>query len=198
METKHELESQEAAAYDDRVGFGFWVYLMTDLLMFSVLFATFSVLRNNTAGGPLGDELFKLPGVLTETLLLLTSSFTAGLGMLAARRGSKAQVLTWFGLTFALGAAFLFFELKEFAEIIREGYTWRSSAAMSSFFVLVGTHGAHITSGLLWMGATLYYIGKRGLDSNLVRKLSLLSLFWHFLDIVWIFIFTVVYLMAFV
>jgi len=197
METKHRLEAEEAA-YDDRVGFGFWVYLMTDLLMFSVLFATFSVLRDNTAGGPTGSELFKLPGVLTETLILLTSSFTAGMGMLAARRGSKSQVLTWFGLTFALGIAFLFFELKEFAEIIHEGYSWHSNAALSSFFVLVGTHGAHILSGLLWMGTTLVFVWKRGLDSNLVRKLSLLSLFWHFLDIVWIFIFTVVYLMAFV
>ncbi|HSD56340.1 MAG TPA: cytochrome o ubiquinol oxidase subunit III [Candidatus Saccharimonadales bacterium] len=197
METKRELEVEEAA-YDDRVGFGFWVYLMTDLLMFSVLFATFAVLRNNTAGGAGGDELFKMPGVLAETLILLTSSFTAGMGMLAARRGSKSQVLTWFGLTFALGLAFLFFELKEFAEIIHEGYTWRSNAFMSSFFVLVGTHGAHILSGLLWMGTTLAFVWKRGLDANLIRKLSLLSLFWHFLDIVWIFIFTVVYLMAFI
>jgi cytochrome o ubiquinol oxidase subunit 3 len=197
METNRKQISEEAA-YDDRVGFGFWVYLMTDLLMFSVLFATFSVLRNNTAGDPTAGELFKLPGVLAETLILLTSSFTAGLGMLAARRGSKSQVLTWFGLTFLLGVAFLFFELKEFAEIIHEGYSWHSNAFLSSFFVLVGTHGAHILSGLLWMGTTLVFIWKRGLDSHLLRKLSLLSLFWHFLDIVWIFIFTVVYLMAFV
>ncbi len=199
METAEStLEESHEAASDDRVGFGFWVYLMTDLLMFSVLFATFSVLRNNTAGGPTGSELFKLPGVLAETLILLTSSFTAGLGMLAARRGSKNQVLTWFGITFLLGVAFLFLELKEFTAFVHEGHTWRSNASLSSFFVLVGTHGAHITSGLLWMGTTLVFIWKRGLDSHLVRKLSLLSLFWHFLDIVWIFIFTVVYLMAFV
>lgn len=197
MEPERELESHEEAA-DDRVGFGFWVYLMTDLLMFAVLFATFSVLRNNTAGGPPGSELFILPGVLVETLILLTSSFTAGLGMLAARRGSKNQVLTWFGITFLLGLAFLGLELKEFAELAHEGHTPQSSAALSAFFTLVGTHGAHIIAGLLWMGTTLVFIWKRGLDSHLVRKLSLLSLFWHFLDIVWIFIFTVVYLMVFV
>jgi cytochrome o ubiquinol oxidase subunit 3 len=197
VETDRELE-QEEARVNDKVMFGFWVYLMTDLLMFAVLFATFSVLRNNTFGSPPFHELFSLPLALTETLILLTSSFTAGLGMLAARRGSKAQVLTWFGITFLLGAAFLMFELKEFAEFIREGHSWRSSASLSSFFVLVGTHGLHITSGLLWMGTTMVFIWKRGLNSHLVRKLTLLSLFWHFLDIVWIFIFTIVYLMAFV
>ena len=198
MEPERSIEERAEEASDDRVGFGFWVYLMTDLLMFGVLFATFSVLRGNTAGGPAGNELFKMPGVLAETLILLTSSFTAGLGMLAARRGLKNQVLAWFGITFLLGVAFLALELTEFAEFIREGHTAQSSAAMSSFFTLVGTHGAHITSGLLWMGTTLVFIWKRGLDSHLVRKLSLLSLFWHFLDIVWIFIFTVVYLMAFI
>jgi cytochrome o ubiquinol oxidase subunit 3 len=198
MATDRELIERTEEASDDRAGFGFWVYLMTDLLMFAVLFATFAVLRNNTAGGPTGEELFKLPGVLAETLILLTSSFTAGLGMLAARRGSKKQVLTWFGITFLLGLAFLSIELTEFAEFIREGHTAQKSASMSSFFTLVGTHGAHITAGLLWMGTTLVFIWKRGLDSHLVRKLSLLSLFWHFLDIVWIFIFTVVYLMAFI
>ncbi len=196
MAIEHE-ESHEAAA-NDRVAFGFWVYLMTDLLMFAVLFATFAVLRGNTFGGPAGRELFSLPLVLTETLILLTSSFTAGIGMLAARRGNKNQVLTWFGITFLLGLAFLGLELKEFAEFIHEGHTWRSNASLSAFFTLVGTHGLHITSGLLWMGTTLVFIWRRGLNSHLVRKLTLLSLFWHFLDIVWIFIFTIVYLMAFV
>jgi heme/copper-type cytochrome/quinol oxidase subunit 3 len=104
----------------------------------------------------------------------------------------------WFGITFLLGVAFLVLELKEFTEFVREGYTWRNNASLSSFFTLVGTHGLHITAGLLWMGTTLVYIWRRGLNSRLVRKLTLLSLFWHFLDIVWIFIFTVVYLMAFV
>lgn len=196
----HELahhEKHEAAA-NDRVMFGFWVYLMTDLLMFAVLFAVYAVLHGNTVGGEPGHELFSLPLALTETLILLTSSFTCGIAMFAARRSNKAQTLLWFGITFALGLAFLTLELKEFAEFIHEGHTLRSNAFLSSFFVLVGTHGLHITSGLLWMLITLIYVVKRGLNSHLVRKLTLLSLFWHFLDIVWIFIFTIVYLMAFV
>ncbi len=118
--------------------------------------------------------------------------------MIAARRGNKTQVLYWFGITFLLGSAFLGLELFEFAELIHEGHTMRSNAFLSSFFVLVGTHGLHITSGLLWLGVTLAFVVKRGLNPHMVRKLALLSLFWHFLDIVWIFIFTVVYLMAFV
>jgi cytochrome o ubiquinol oxidase subunit 3 len=190
--------SHHEAEYNDRVMFGFWVYLMTDLLMFAVLFAVYAVLHGNTLGGPSGGDLFSPPLALTETLLLLTSSFTAGLGMIAARRGIKKQVLTWFGVTFALGLAFLSIELYEFAEFIHEGHTLTTNAFFSSFFVLVGTHGLHITSGLLWMGITLAFVWKRGLNQHLVRKLSLLSLFWHFLDIVWIFIFTVVYLMAFI
>ncbi len=186
---------EEAA--NDRVMFGFWVYLMTDLLMFAVLFAVYAVLHGNTVGGHGGHELFSLPLALQETLILLTSSFTCGIGMIAARKANKNQVLLWFGITFILGLMFLGLELKEFTEFIHEGYTWRNNAFLSSFFTLVGTHGLHITSGLLWMAITLVFVIVRGLDSHLVRKLALLSLFWHFLDIVWIFIFTIVYLMAF-
>ncbi len=190
-------EDHEAAA-NDRVMFGFWIYLMTDLLMFAVLFAVYAVLHSHTLGGETGRDLFSLPLALTETLILLTSSFTCGIGMVAARRGIKARALLWFGITFALGLAFLSLELKEFAEFIHEGHTLRSDAFLSSFFVLVGTHGLHITSGLLWMAITLIFVIKRGLNSHIIRKLALLSLFWHFLDIVWIFIFTIVYLRAFV
>lgn len=192
----HEMSHEEAA--NDRVMFGFWVYLMTDLLMFSVLFAVYAVLHNNTFGGPSGKELFSQRGALAETLILLTSSFTCGLGMIAARQGKKNQVLVWFGTTFLLGALFLGLEINEFAEFVREGHTITSNAFLSSFFTLVGTHGLHITSGLLWMGITLVFVMVRGLNKHMVRKLALLSLFWHFLDIVWIFIFTIVYLMAFV
>lgn len=200
MVEAHELSRHEAheAEADDRVMFGFWVYLMTDLLMFAILFAVYAVLHNNTFGGESGHDLFSLPLALAETLILLTSSFTCGIAMIAARQRNKALTLFWFGVTFALGVAFLSLELKEFAEFIHEGHTLRSNAFLSSFFVLVGTHGLHITSGLLWMATTLVFVMKRGLNSHLVRKLSLLSLFWHFLDIVWIFIFTVVYLGAFV
>lgn len=189
--THHQAEA------DDRALFGFWIYLMTDLLMFSVLFAVYAVLQGNTDGGKTGKELFSLNLALTETLILLTSSFTCGIGMIAARAGRKNQVLTWFGMTFILGLIFLGLELNEFSNLIREGHTIQSNAFLSSFFTLVGTHGLHITSGLLWMAATLIYIAKRGLNSNMVRKLAMLSLFWHFLDIVWIFIFTIVYLRAF-
>jgi len=191
-ELKHEAEA------DDRVMFGFWVYLMTDLLMFAVLFAVYAVLHGNTVGGPTGSELFSLPLALAETLILLTSSFTCGIGMIAARRGNKNQVLAWFGLTFFLGLAFLSLELYEFAEFISEGHTFSSNAFLSSFFGLVGTHGLHIISGLFWILVTLIFVLVRGLNRHLVRKLALLSLFWHFLDIVWIFIFTIVYLMAYV
>ena len=191
----HEVLEAEAT---DRVLFGFWVYLMTDLLMFSVLFACYAVLHNNTFGGATASELFSLPVALTETLILLTSSFTVGIAMVAARNRDKTQTLIWFGLTFVLGLAFLVLELKEFSALIHEGHTLKTNAFLSSFFILVGTHGLHITSGLVWMATTMGYIMKRGLNAPLVRKLSMLSLFWHFLDIVWIFIFTIVYLGAFV
>ncbi|MEK7603097.1 MAG: cytochrome o ubiquinol oxidase subunit III, partial [Patescibacteria group bacterium] len=195
---KNNLHIDHEAAATDRAMFGFWIYLMTDLLMFAVLFAVYSVLFKSTQGGPGGSELFSLRLALTETLILLTSSFTVGLAMIAARRFNKSQVLFWFGVTFALGVAFLSIELKEFAELIHEGHTLKINAFLSSFFILVGTHGLHITFGLLWMSTTLAYVIKRGLNSQLVRKLAMLSLFWHFLDIVWIFIFTIVYLKAFV
>ena len=190
------MNHEEAA--NDRVMFGFWVYLMTDLLMFGVLFAAYAVLHGNTVGGPSDRELFSLPLALKETLILLTSSFTCGLGMIAARKGNKNQVFLWFGITFLLGLAFLSYELKELAELAHEGHTWHTNAFLSSFFSLVGTHGLHITSGLLWMAIVLIYTAIRGLNKHMVRKLALLSLFWHFLDIVWIFIFTIVYLRAFV
>lgn len=185
-------------AANDRVMFGFWVYLMTDLLMFAVLFAVYAVLHNNTLGGPTGRDLFSLPLALGETLILLTSSFACGIGMIAAHRGNKSQVLGWFGVTFVLGLLFLGLEMREFSALIREGHTISSNAFFSAFFTLVGTHGVHIFSGLLWMAITLIYVTKRGLSANMVRKLALLSMFWHFLDIVWIFIFTIVYLRAFV
>jgi len=197
VELSPELKRHEAES-NDRAVFGFWVYLMTDLLMFSVLFAVFAVLHGNAAGGPTGRELFNQQVALAETLLLLTSSFTAGLGLLAARLGQKWRTLLWFGATFLLGAAFLTLELREFGQFIHEGHTWQSSAFLSSFFALVGTHGLHITFGLTWMLTTLIYILARGLSPSIVRKLTYLSLFWHFLDIVWIFIFTIVYLMAFI
>jgi len=176
--------------------FGFWVYLMTDCVLFASLFATFVVLRNNTFGGPAGNELFSLPFVLTETLVLLTSSYTAGLGLLAARRRDKNQVLFWFSVTFLLGLFFLTMELTEFHKLAMEGNSWRRSGFLSAFFTLVGTHGLHITSGLIWMAVMLFKTARSGLSQGVVKRLTMLSMFWHFLDIIWIFIFTIVYLVG--
>ena len=175
---------------------GFWIYLMTDIVLFASLFATYVVLHGNTFGGPNGQQIFKLHTVLTETLILLTSSFTCGLAFLAARAGQKNQVLFWFAITFLLGLAFLGIELHEFHSLVVDGNSWRRSGFLTSFFTLVGTHGLHITVGLVWMATMMYQTLKRGLTTPVVRKLTMLSMFWHFLDVVWIFIFTVVYLMG--
>jgi cytochrome o ubiquinol oxidase subunit 3 len=174
--------------------FGFWIYLMTDCVLFATLFAVYAVLNHNHFGGPGPHELFKMPYVLIETLLLLTSSFTCGLGILAARYQGRRWVLLWFGLTLILGLAFLGMELSEFRQLAHDGNDWQRSAFLSAFFTLVGTHGAHIAVGLVWMLVLLGRVMKRGLDELTLQKLVLLSLFWHFLDLVWIFIFTVVYL----
>ncbi|MBX4201825.1 cytochrome o ubiquinol oxidase subunit III [Candidatus Saccharibacteria bacterium] len=176
--------------------FGFWIYLMTDCVLFASLFATYAVLHNNTFGGPGAKELFSLPYVLAETLILLTSSFTVGLAMLAVHRRDKQQALILLGVTFVLGLVFLGLELHEFRNLYTEGNSWRRSGFLSAFFTLVGTHGLHITAGLTWMAVMMYRVFKQGLKPVNIRRLTMLSLFWHFLDIVWIFIFTFVYLMG--
>lgn len=179
-----------------KTSFGFWVYLMTDCVLFASLFATYAVLRNNSFGGATEQELFKLPFVLVETLILLTSSYTAGLAMLGVHRRSRRQVMAWLGVTFILGAAFLGLELYEFTNLVHEGHGWQTSAFLSAFFSLVGTHGLHITVGLLWLSVLVWSIWKKGLTAIVQKRLTLFSLFWHFLDIVWIFIFTMVYLIG--
>jgi cytochrome o ubiquinol oxidase subunit III len=181
---------------DDKNTFGFWVYLMTDCVLFASLFATYAVLHDNTFGGPSGRDLFSFPFVLTETLILLTSSFTAGLALWFAKQADKRRTLLMLGITFVLGVAFLVMELTEFREFISEGNSWRRSGFLSAFFTLVGTHGLHITSGLLWMGLLSWKVLKQGITSSNLRKIGLLSLFWHFLDVIWIFIFTLVYLLG--
>jgi cytochrome o ubiquinol oxidase subunit 3 len=181
---------------DNRTIFGFWAYLMTDCVLFAGLFATYAVLHNNTFGGPTGQTLFSLPNVLAETLILLTSSFTCGLAMLAARRNAKNQTLVWFGITFLLGIAFLILEITEFQHLIHTGNSWRRSGFLSSFYTLVATHGLHISIGLLWMLVMMFRTFKSDLDSTMIKRLTMLSMFWHFLDVIWIFIFTIVYLMG--
>lgn len=188
------LQTHEAE--DAKTVFGFWVYLMTDCILFASLFATYAVLQNNTFGGPSARELFSLPFVLTETLLLLTSSFTCGLAILAARRGDSRQVLSWLAATFLLGLGFLGMELFEFSNLIADGDSWRRSGFLSAFFTLVGTHGLHITAGLIWMATLMTQVLRKGLTRSSMRRLTLFALFWHFLDVVWIFIFTIVYLLG--
>ncbi len=183
-------------ANTDKVTFGFWVYLMTDCVLFATLFATYAVLHNNTFGGPGAADLFSLPFVLVETLLLLTSSFTAGLALLAARAGQKRWVLVWLAVTFGLGAAFLGMELHEFAVLAHEGNSWQRSGFLSAFFTLIGTHGLHIAIGLIWIAVLAAQIWRKGLTVHTRRRLTVFGLFWHFLDVVWIFIFTLVYLMG--
>lgn len=179
---------------DSKANFGFWLYLMTDCVLFATLFATFAVLHNNTAGGPPGKELFSLPFVLAETLILLTSSFTCGLALLAIRTRNKQLTYTLLGVTFALGLAFLGLELYEFNKLAHEGNDWQRSAFLSSFFTLVGTHGLHITAGLVWLAALLAQLKTRGFTRPVIRRFGLFALFWHFLDVIWILIFTIVYL----
>lgn len=179
---------------NQRTLFGFWVYLMTDCILFASLFATYAVMQNNTFGGPSGKELFSLPFVLGETLILLTSSFVCGLAMLAAYNGQKTKAIVGFAITFLLGLTFLTMEITEFRQLALEGHSWQASGFLSAFFTLVGTHGLHIASGLLWIVVMMVKVVRQGLTSHNVRRLALLSMFWHFLDVVWIFIFTIVYL----
>lgn len=175
---------------------GFWIYLMTDCILFASLFATYVVLRGGTYGGPGGRELFDMPFVLTETLILLTSSFTCGLAVLAGRAGRQKLVISGLAATLLLGAAFLALEITEFVKLTSEGHSWQASAFLSAFFTLVGTHGLHIMVGLLWIIVMIWQIGRRGLTDGTTRRLGMFGLFWHFLDIIWIFIFTIVYLMG--
>lgn len=179
-----------------RTSIGFWLYLMTDCVLFASLFATFAVLRTATADGPSAREIFELPLALTETIILLTSSFSCGLALIALKNKNVRQLVGWLGLTYVLGAAFLFIEVSEFAKLVGEGHSWQQSAFLSSFFTLVGTHGLHILVGLIWLAVMAAVLAKRGLTSKTTRQLTLFGLFWHFLDLVWIFIFTIVYLIG--
>ncbi len=177
--------------------FGFWLYLMSDLIIFGTLFATFAVLGRNYAGGPTGRELFELPYVLCETLLLLFSSVTYGLVMPAVHKGKKKSVLIGLVVTFLLGLGFVFMEINEFHGLIAEGHGPDVSAFLSSYFTLVGTHGTHVTFGLIWMAVTIGQVAVKGFTMPVQSRLMRLSMFWHFLDLIWIGIFSIVYLMGY-
>ena len=176
--------------------FGFWIYLMSDLILFASLFATYAVLVNGIADGPSGKEIFSLPFVLVETFLLLFSSITFGFAMLSMNKGSVSQVNLWLFVTFLFGLGFVVMEVYEFHELIAEGYGPDRSAFLSAFFALVSTHGLHVTAGLVWIIIMMIQVSRRGLTDVNRTRLSCLSLFWHFLDVVWICVFTVVYLMG--
>ena len=187
---------EELEQIQEKKTLGFWIYLMTDCILFATLFATFAVLRNATAGGEGGHELFDMPFVLIETMILLTSSFTIGMALLASVRGLKKQTIVWLFVTFALGIVFLAMELSEFTALIVEGNGPQRSAFLSAFFVLVATHGLHIAIGLLWMAVVIVRLIRHNFKKTDINRLALLGLFWHFLDIVWIFIFSFVYLIG--
>lgn len=176
--------------------FGFWVYIMSDCLLFASLFATYIVLKDSTAGGTNITPFVDMPYVMWETMLLLFSSFTFGLSLIAARDGKKSLVFTMMGATFLLGTGFVIMEIKEFLHIMHSGISWKSNASMSAFFTLVGTHGLHVVCGLFWMGMMFFQVFLRGLTDDTKAKMYCLGLFWHFLDIVWVCVFSIVYLMA--
>jgi len=175
---------------------GFWLYLMSDCLLFAVLFAMYGVLGGSYAAGPGPKELFELPVVAVNTSMLLFSSITYGFAMLEMARNRQAATLIWLAITGCFGVAFVGLELNEFAHLIHEGAGPQRSAFLSSFFTLVGTHGLHVSFGIIWLVTLMVQVGKGGLTPENRRRLSCLSLFWHFLDVVWIGVFTFVYLLG--
>ena len=196
--TNHNAAHAEHGHHDagETKVFGFWIYLMSDCILFASLFATYAVLVNGTAGGPTGKDIFDLKFVLVETFLLLFSSITYGMAMIAMNKGKVGGVNTWLFLTFLFGLGFVAMEIYEFHHLIAEGFGPDRSAFLSSFFALVGTHGLHVTSGLIWIIVLMIQVSKFGLTATKKTRLMCLSLFWHFLDVVWICVFTVVYLLG--
>ena len=175
---------------------GFWLYLMSDCLIFAILFATYAVLGRNYAAGPSPADLFDLPLVAINTSMLLLSSITYGFAMLQMERAKKAETLFWLGVTGLFGAVFIGLEMYEFIHLIHEGAGPQRSAFLSAFFTLVGTHGLHVTVGLIWLVTLMVQVGKYGLIEENKRRLMCLSMFWHFLDVIWIGVFSFVYLMG--
>jgi cytochrome o ubiquinol oxidase subunit 3 len=178
------------------VGYGFWIFLLSDIVMFSAIFAAYAVLAHATAGGPAGMQLFNQRSVAIETVCLLVSSYTCGLMSLAIDRSQYGRTYLTAFITFVLGAVFLTLELREFAGMIAMGAGPQRSAFLSAFFTLVGCHGLHVTAGLVWLVVMMAQVAIRGFSATVERRLLCFSLFWHALDIVWVWLFTVVYLMG--
>jgi cytochrome o ubiquinol oxidase subunit 3 len=190
------LTEEEAVAHDSGTTLGFWIYLMSDALLFAAIFATFGVLSASFAGGPTPHELFDLGLVAINTAILLVSAFTCGLSMISMQAGNVGATRLWLAVTGLLGAAFVAIELHEFSAMIAEGATPQTSAYLSAFFTLVGTHGLHVSFGVVWVLVMLVQLGQRGLHHENRRRLLCLSMFWHFLDVIWIGVFSFVYLMG--
>lgn len=176
--------------------FGFWIFLGAEVVLFATLFAAYLVYHHQTAGGPSSRELFEVKEFMMETLLLLTSSFTCGLAMLEMRKDRQKGFMAWMGVTLLLGLGFLYMEIHEFIAYVNEGATIGTSAFLSAFFTLLGTHGLHVSLGIVWVLAVMLQISRRGFTPMTARKAFITGLYWHFLDVVWIFIFTAVYLMG--
>lgn len=181
---------------DAKSVFGFWIYIMSDCLIFASLFATYMVLHNNTYGGPSMKDIVSLPYILGETLFLLTSNFTFGLSILNLYKGNRGRVIFWLIATLILGGAFVFMEVREFVHLVAEGHSWQSSGFLTGFFTLVGTHGLHVSIGLFWIFLMIVQFSRLGITHPNSRKMVYLGMFWNFLDVVWIFVFTIVYLMG--
>ncbi|MDQ8731881.1 cytochrome o ubiquinol oxidase subunit III [Bradyrhizobium sp. LHD-71] len=190
------LEDEHAHAEGGSTMLGFWIYLMSDCLIFAILFATYGVLGSNYAAGPAPKDLFDLPLVAVNTSMLLLSSITYGFAMLTMVKGRVGATQAWLAVTGLFGLAFIGIELYEFAHMIHEGATPQRSAFLSSFFTLVGTHGLHVTFGLVWLATLMGQVARYGLIEANRRRLMCLSMFWHFLDVIWIGVFTFVYLMG--
>lgn len=174
--------------------FGFWVFIGAEFILFATLFAVYGVLGNRHAGGPTQSDIFVLSDVMIQTILLLTSSFTAGIVMWEMRRNNVKGLITWLVITLLLGGGFLYMEINEFIHYVHEGATMQTSAFLSSLFTLLGTHGAHVTVGIGWAILLIMQLLKRGLTPKTASKMHIFTLYWHFLDVIWIFIFTYVYL----
>jgi cytochrome aa3-600 menaquinol oxidase subunit III len=194
MKIDHSLPLEYSTEENRLKILGFWIFIGAEIMLFATLFASYFTLVDRTAAGPTGAELFELPPVLIETLLLLTSSFTIGLGIHAMRIGNKKAMLSFFGITLLLGAGFLGFEIYEFVHYVHEGAGIQTSAFTSILLTTLGTHGAHVTLGLFWGLFIILQVKKRGLTPETANKSFIFSLYWHFLDVVWIFIFSFVYL----
>lgn len=179
-----------------RTVFGFWVYILTDFVMFGTFFAAYAVLHNNTYGGPSADKLFHLPCALVQTLVLLTSSFTIGLAGASAHRRNKNWTIALFAITFLLGILFMWMELAEFTRLVNSGNSWRRSAFLSAYFTLVGTHGLHMIFAMLWVIILIVPVCLEGITGTSIRRLTCLKMFWQFLNVIWVFIFSFVYLMG--